>query len=567
MAECLTLPELAAGAPVVVAAMDHLDRPVRWPHVGEVPGLGRLLRGGELVLTTGIGLGDQPGAMAGWIQELAQAGAAALVVELGVRFAGGLPDGAKQAAARAGLPLVELHQEVAFVGVTEAVHALVVDAQVRQLLLSDEVHRVFTQLSVDGAGTAAVLGHATRMTGYPVVLENLAHQVLEYAGAPGRDQELLAAGVGRSRAARATGRTGWTGTGWLLTTVGAHGNDWGRLVLVGPDGPIAAEVRSRAVLVLERAAATLALDRLLARDRESLERSTHRALLGGILGRHGPSAEVALRAQAVGVPLEGRELLGVVLRRRPGSAAVHANGTENRTDLRALAEQSCVRDLAEAAANATRAAGVPALVSPLDSGDVALLLSLTLADHPDRVLTALTEALARDPGAAPSGRVDQLVVAVGSAVRRPSEARRGLQEATQVADAAVRTPPGRHGTTTRAWYRLTDVHLDGLLQLLRDDERLHTFAERELGELLRYDSAHGTDLAATLYAWLEAGGNKSVSAARLHLSRPALYDRLARAGRVLGADLDDPGTRLSVHVALRALDAIRPGVSSGIVTT
>lgn len=39
-----------------------------------------------------------------------------------------------------------------------------------------------------------------------------------------------------------------------------------------------------------------------------------------------------------------------------------------------------------------------------------------------------------------------------------------------------------------------------------------------------------------------------------HRSRPAFYDRLAKIATILGADLDDVETCLSLHVALLAHD-------------
>ena len=56
VADLLKLPELAAGRPRVVAGAKGLQRPVRWVHVAEVPDIAPLLRGGELILTTGIAL-------------------------------------------------------------------------------------------------------------------------------------------------------------------------------------------------------------------------------------------------------------------------------------------------------------------------------------------------------------------------------------------------------------------------------------------------------------------------------------------------------------------------------
>jgi purine catabolism regulator len=109
-------------------------------------------------------------------------------------------------------------------------------------------------------------------------------------------------------------------------------------------------------------------------------------------------------------------------------------------------------------------------------------------------------------------------------------------------------------------YRLPDVGLAGLLNLLRDEPRLQTFVERELGALLVYDAQHPREqLLGTLRTYLEHGRNKSAAAQATHLSRPAFYERLARISRIVGADLDAVDVCLSLHVALLALDAVRDG--------
>lgn len=54
----------------------------------------------------------------------------------------------------------------------------------------------------------------------------------------------------------------------------------------------------------------------------------------------------------------------------------------------------------------------------------------------------------------------------------------------------------------------------------------------------------------TLRHFLELRGNKGQLARTLHQSRPALYARLGTIARVLDADLDDPESCLSLHVAL-----------------
>src|ERR1700677_756006 len=106
------------------------------------------------------------------------------------------------------------------------------------------------------------------------------------------------------------------------------------------------------------------------------------------------------------------------------------------------------------------------------------------------------------------------------------------------------------------FYRLPDLHLRGLLHLLRDDPRLQTFVERELGALLA--NPRGAELLAVLGTYLAAGGNKAEAAKNSHLARPTFYERLRRIERILGVSLASAESRASLHVALLAHGSARP---------
>jgi PucR family transcriptional regulator, purine catabolism regulatory protein len=532
--EVLALDAVRHGSPRVVAGDAALDRPVRWVHVAEVPDIAHLLRGGELVLSTGIGLPADDAGLRRFVGDLAEVGACGLVLELGRRYATCVPKSMVAAAEKRGLPLVELHRATPFVPITEAVHALIIDAQLAELRATEEIHQRFTELSVEGAEPAEVVAQAAALAGAPVVLENLARQVLAYDAAGDRADLLLDDWESWSRRIQPSGRTGFDAdAGWLVTVVGARGQDWGRL-LVRWSG--AGEPPLRLSILLERAASTLALGRLIRRDAEDLDRQIHHTLLTALLDHTRPVAEVTLRARALGVPLERRHLIGVVIRHRgdPPEAPTSA--------------QARLRDLAEAVAQAIRDARLSGLASALDDHAVGVLLALRVPADADVALSRLATAVRRH------ARGD-LVVAAGSGVDSPREARRSLLEARQVAHAARRD---RRPSTAGTVYRLPDVGLAGLLHLLRDEPRLQTFVERELGGLLAYDAQHPREhLLGTLRIYLEYGRNKSAAAEAAHLSRPAFYERLARISRIVGADLDAVDVCLSLHVALLALDAVR----------
>jgi purine catabolism regulator len=537
VAEVLRLSVMQRGLPRVVAAGDRLDNPVRWVHVIELPDAVRLLHGGELVLSTGIALPDEGPALDAYVAGLASVGASALAVELGRKYTGGLPAGFLAAAEAHRLPLIVFQREVPFVEITESVHARIISDQLDQLRASARLHEVFTDLAVAGAGPGEILHQASLLAGRPLLLADLSHHVLACEPAGADPAALLAGFETRSRAIPPSPRTVYhQRAGWLVTTVGARGEDWGRVILVcdGPPGPVD-------TVLVERTATTLALGRLLARQQESLERQAHRTLISAILA--GPDTdpdEAAAQARALGVPVTGRQLITMVLR-SPGPGA-------------GLLAQARVLDLAEAVADACQAERIPALVGSLDDARAAAVLSVPSAADPEQVLGRVCDAVrgglarrASRPYGVPGG---DPVIGVGAPASGIQQVRRSLLEARQVADAAAEAPQ----EAGRSFYRLTDLRLRGLLFLLGGDPRLATFVDRELGPLLRYDAAHGTSLTGVLAAYLAAGGSKAAAATAAHLARPTLYDRLRHIERILGVDLSSAESRASLHVALLAHD-------------
>jgi len=537
VSEVLGLPVIRDGSPRLVAGLAGAERRVRWVHVAEVADIAHLLRGGELVLTTGIALPDEPDALARYIAELAEAGAAGLVVELVRRWNEGLPGVLLAAADASELPLVTLAKETRFVEVTEAVIALIRDAQLAELRAAEQVHETFTALTVAGAGPAEVLREVVRTAGLPVVLETLSRDVLAYNAAGADPARLLAGWRDRSQEVTPAQRTSYDArSGWLVTVVGSRGYDWARLVLICPEPPL-----HQHVVIAERAASALAVHRLLARDRDTLEQQTHRTLLTELLAAGLPASDLATRTAALGVPLADRALVGIAV--WPCTAAPGAGQAP------ALATQELLRNLAAATADAARSCTGPALVGVVDDTSVRALLSLDR----DASVEPLLSRLAREihERAENIQRGWPVIVAAGSTVESIPAARRTLSEAVHIAQAAPRAGPGR------SYYRLDDVRLRGLLHLLRDDDRLMAFAERELSPLLAHEAGSGGGLMQVLREFCRHGGNISAAAAAAHRSRTAFYKQLGRIEEILGVSLADPESMLSLYVALLAMDADR----------
>src|ERR1700691_4277549 len=538
--DLLDLDVVRRGSPQVVAGLEGLGARVRWVHVLELADAAHLLQGGEFVLTTGIALPAEPSRLAQYAFDLAAAGVSALAVELGRRYVGTLPSALVRAAADSGLTLIAFEREVPFVEITEAVHARIIDAQLDELRASERLHEVFTELSVAGATPDEIVRQAASLAGRPVILADLSHRVLACEAGSADPARLLAGFARRIRSVNAPGRTIFDeASGWLVTPVGARGEDWGREILVCDGPPTGTDT-----VLIERTATTLALGRLLARHREGLERQAHRTLISGIISQaHSDPAEAAVRSRALGVPVDGRQLIALVLRFRDPAVS----GVTGPAGPLGVSAHARVLDLADATAAACRAERLPSLGGTLDDDRAGAMLSLGPRAEADGILTRLATRIRDRAGLDPKA----LVIGVGATAGSIRDVRRSFLEASQVADVAASR------LETALLYRLPDLRLRGLLHLLRDDPRLQTFVERELGALLV--SEQDSELIDVLAAYLAAGGNKAEAAKNSHLARPTFYQRLHRIERILGTDLSSAESRTSLHVALLALEAARAG--------
>ncbi|WP_432133804.1 MULTISPECIES: PucR family transcriptional regulator [unclassified Streptomyces] len=503
--QVLSLERVLAGEPEVVAGAAQLDRPVRWVHVAEAADVGVMLTGGEMVLTTGVLLAGDDALQAEYIRSLHRAEAAAVVLGLGRAFPAP-PEVMRRAAERCGLPLVVLHRPFPFAELTEEVQSRLVRRKFAAVSLSESVRTALTALITAGAPLQSLLDEVARHSGCPVVVTNLAHRVLATAGERPAVDDVLR---DWERIARQAG--GGAGDGWVRAELGGRGERWGEVMLCGYRGDSAG-----GRLLADRAAEALVLHRMLGGGSAcSWEEQSAQGLLTDLVSGVVPARRLLARARAAGLPVNRRTFVPLVV----------PDGDPGRLD------------------RVLRLLGMSGLVAELAPGTTAILLSLARDQDADALTSHFAARLRTE-----SGTAGTVVAAAGA---RPAwdDVPAGLREARHVADAvadsaaALDLPPV---------VRLRDVHLRGLVRLLRDDPHVQSFAERELDGLL---GAADDDLLGVLRTYLATGRNKSRTAQLHHVSRPALYRRLEAIQARLGVDLDDFEQAASVHIALLAHDA------------
>lgn len=531
--EVLRFPVLAKGDPVVVGGREGLARRVRWVHVSEVPDIAQLLRGGEMMLTTGVALPTAPRELAAYVEGLANANVAALVVGLGPRFSDPLPSAMIEAADRRNLALVALRRKTAFVDVTEDVHAALVDVQIRELQSLESIHILFGDLAVQGATMDVVLRQAARLSGYAIVLENLSHQLLDYASADRDSADVVAEWAEFTRRpSPPERRTSYDPqSGWLTTAVGARGEDWGRLILMtgsAGDRTAVAGVEPLMMLphsiivLLERAASTLALIRLVDRERDVVEQHSHRSLLREMIARGRLDRDVEAEAAALDVPIRGRDLIALGLRAAASAEDGRVGAPPRRISLQVLEN--------------LRGMNRPALVGEVDDDTVGALVPHVRGERPSDIIDRIAAGLARDD-------LDVLITVAGPA-SGVENARAMLREVVDLGRAALAT-----GTPKRV-IRAVDLGARGLVARFRDDPHMQRYAENHLGPLIDYDQQNDTDLLGLLEHFLQAGRNKTIASKAAFVSRPWMHEQLRRVGVILRVDLEDEDTCVSLQLAV-----------------
>ncbi|WP_432989498.1 PucR family transcriptional regulator [Dactylosporangium sp. CA-233914] len=142
-------------------------------------------------------------------------------------------------------------------------------------------------------------------------------------------------------------------------------------------------------------------------------------------------------------------------------------------------------------------------------------------------------------------------VGVGSPVRALDDIATSRSEADRVLAAMAHTPDRDVGTIANL---RADVLLNEMLGLLEANAQLRDPA---VAALVEHDGTHGTELARSLLAYLDAMGDVRAAAMALHVHPNTLRYRIRRAKAVSGINVADPVERLVCHLQL--LLALRAG--------
>ena len=153
------------------------NNPIRWVHVSELPDPTPWLEGGELLITTGLGVGELSRPQRDYVRRLAEHGLAGLA--FGVGFGWAEPPAAlEDEAEQLGFPLITVPYDVPFIALTKAISARLANEQLARVEGALEVHERLAHAVLEGRGAPALLAIVGEHVGCSLALVDEAGRVV-----------------------------------------------------------------------------------------------------------------------------------------------------------------------------------------------------------------------------------------------------------------------------------------------------------------------------------------------------------------------------------------------------
>ncbi|MBI3648473.1 MAG: PucR family transcriptional regulator ligand-binding domain-containing protein [Actinobacteria bacterium] len=496
------------GMPLrLLAGESDTGRPIRWVHVSELEDPTPWLKGGELILTTGMGVGATPAKQRAYVKRLAEAGLAGLGFGLGFSHER-VPRALVITAEQLSFPLFEVPYPVPFIAITEAIFTRILAEQYDTLQRAVDAEHVLTRAVMEGKGVEGIAQSLADVTRGWVLLLDLHGIALASTprAASGRAERVWE----ELRSARPDG------TNFSLTLVDRGHHVWAQ--------PVGAQGRVEAFLAVGKLEQPSQLDRIVAGHALSLfaiELAKSRAVADAQRRLQGDFFD-ELAAGGVSPAEAAKGLARFGFDKDAPIQVVALEGTDPER-LSLAATDRCSR------------AGGGFLISTHETG-----VHLLLPAEPALDLAELSAQIGARLG-------EEIRAGGGRAVPAP-EAGRSLREATYALQVCRMEGWPQAGFEDLGTYRL--------LLSMADPDALRAFADSMLAPLDAYDREHNGELILSLQAFLQHNARWETAAAQLFVHRHTLRYRMRKVEELTGRDLASSFDRMEFWLALRARDLL-----------
>ncbi len=522
----------------LLAGASGIDRPLRWIHILDVLEVRDMIRGGELVLTTGMGFSRCTEDFRSYVEQLIEGKAVGLCMELGTAIKE-VPPEILQIADEHDFPLIVFTFQVRFVDITQDVHSLILGRHHKLLDDVEHIARRLQQYTVGALGMQHILAFVREVTGHtvlyfrngqkPVVLPQTRTDptavAKDFVEALQIDMDGMIEPVVFPIPDTCTLRHKCEVA--IAQTVFVAGVPRATLVLLCA----ADQVNEYLLMVVDRSTSALAQDefhRLAVQEQQLFhEQDWVEQLIRG---------EKLQQSIADSTAQDRREnRYCTVIIHIPGlvinvSEQFGEDWRDHQLPLSMLIRVPFTREQFR-----------PYLSLRRDAIIAVLEYDGQQTTWKPRITAAIEQlhAILRKNGVENQG----IFVGVGREVNVLSAVERSYQE-------AVTALTIRSRTSDSDIFFYDDAGIYRWVSMLGPNEQARQLANDDLQSVIEYDQKHHTGLFETLRVYLDCDRSKQQTADRLFIHRQTLYHRLEQLDQLLAIDLADPVRRLALHVSV-----------------
>jgi purine catabolism regulator len=506
-----------------IASEEALNRSVRWVHIMEVPQVGHLLNGHELILNTGIGWHDNEELSLSFLQQLIDSGASGLCIELGTYTKQPL-ERMKELALSEHFPLIFFHEEVRYIDITQDLHAYFIHQHYTMVSELEALSTQLNQLLLSGKGLQPLLQLLHETTLAQVAFFPYGEEAQFIPEIPKTEADLFYEQWIFGEIFRLPDIKSKLAHRPIL----ALERMFADLLLYGEQ-----ELSEFQILVLDRFATAIAQEMMRTTYMEEKKRYKQDLwVMDWLNGKHNQQIirdyMLALKPhvkldQAVVCVFESR--------------SVREDTNDHEAHL--LQKQMVARSIFEGEGFYL----VPAFTN---SHFVFILLDqLGAAPIQDRMIRAIqrlqkTENLQETALFTP-------FLGIGKRICDPSLLKISYQSALDTIEIQKDI-----GVLAKPFY--DELHVGKVILTMKQSGSLASFIEEYLGRILLYDREKNGQLLKTLKMYLALSGSKQETAKELFIVRQTLYHRLDKIALLLGDDYMRPDKRMAIELALHGYE-------------
>ncbi len=502
----------------VIAGKVGLTNRVKWVHVMEVTRVNELLKGNELILSTGVGWKEDNELCLSFLKQLIECQASGLCIELGT-YTSQIPQNVIEFANQHEFPIILFHEEVPFVEITQDLHALLVNQHYLMISDLENYSQQLNQMLLSVNDPKDILQHLCESTGLLAGLRIHNEVILFPACLDLPQQQLLQHHITEQNKNQSS---------FFTHSIQLLGESYAELHILSTND-FFTELE---MLTVDRTATALAQHFLRDLYVEEKKRVQETEWMVQWVNGEISSSQITHYLQEVlnDFPIQGGTIVCCQC-----VQDVKVDHTYLKLTIRAIFEQE----------------GFHLLILEKKRELVLVVLNKRqVTTWRERLEKSLNRWINHGDLQEVNKSLGVQLIGVGQFNRRLDYIHKGYETAKKTVSIQMTL----HNETKNHICFYEDLHMYRIISLVNEQQELQEVVMEYLQPVLEYDRKFNAKLFETLKVYLACNGSKQETAKRLYIVRQTLYHRIEKLEKLLGSDFMVHEKRMAIEFMIMTYD-------------